>query len=83
MDILNSVHEGAGKPTQIMYKANLSWVGLQEHLLGLSQSGLVREVQYGNRKKYELTDRAIELMLSYQKMVQEMQGVLKAPAPKF
>lgn len=83
MDILHSIHDGAEKPTQIMYKANLSWVGLQEHLLGLSQSGLIREVQYGSRRKYELTDKAIALMLTYRNMVQEMEGVLRPPAPQF
>ncbi len=83
MDILRSIHEGAEKPTQIMYKANLSWVGLQEHLQGLLQSALIRDVQYGNRRKYELTDKAIALMMTYRSMVQEMEGALRAPAPKF
>ncbi len=37
MDILSCIKAGADKPTQIMYKANLSWTALKDHLSVLEQ----------------------------------------------
>jgi predicted transcriptional regulator len=69
MDILRVTSEGIDKPTQIMYKANLSWVALLGHLKSLIESGFLREVEYGNRKKYEITQRGSELLDNYQRVV--------------
>ena len=51
MDMLAAVREGAEKPTQIMYRANLSWVALQTHLTQLLERGLLRWAADGNRRR--------------------------------
>jgi len=72
MDILAVVKAGSEKPTQIMYKANLSWVALQMHLKQLLERGLLRWAPDGERKRYELTVRGAAVMYAYAKIVEEM-----------
>lgn len=69
MDILRVTTEGIDKPTQIMYKANLSWVALLGHLKSLIAGGFLREIEFGTRKRYEITQRGSELLESYQRVV--------------
>ena len=82
MDILRVTNEGIDKPTQIMYKANLSWVALLGHLKDLIAGGFLREVEYGTRKKYEITQRGSELLESYQRVVTSVRD-LPAAQVKF
>src|SRR5579863_4627740 len=42
MDIMRAIRRGAKKPTQIMYRANLSWATLNWHLDMLVEGTLVR-----------------------------------------
>ncbi len=72
MDILRVIVEGAEGPTQIMYKANLSWILLCEHLASLTQQGFIEERQVGNRKKYSLTSKGTEIVGSYLNLVREI-----------
>ena len=72
MDMLAAVKEGAEKPTQIMYKANLSWVALQTHLTQLLERGLLLWVADGNRRKYEITTKGASVMYSYVKILEEV-----------
>ena len=44
------------KPTQLMYKANLSWKMLSDLLSYLSERGLVRTSRVGARRTYSLTE---------------------------
>ncbi len=69
MDILRVTTEGSNKPTQIMYKANLSWVALLAHLQSLTALGFLREVEYASRRVYEITPRGLELLQSYRSVV--------------
>lgn len=69
MDILRVTTEGSNKPTQIMYKANLSWVALLEHLKSLTALGFLKEVEYSSRRVYEITPRGLELLQSYRSVV--------------
>jgi predicted transcriptional regulator len=71
MDMLAAVKVGADKPTQIMYRANLSWIALQTHLKLLLERGLLRWVADGNRKRYELTTKGANVMYSYIKILEE------------
>lgn len=72
MDMLKVVKEGAEKPTQIMYKANLSWVALQTHLTQMIERGLLKWVTEGTRKRYELTLKGSSVMYAYQKIREEV-----------
>lgn len=72
MDMLAAVKEGAEKPTQIMYKANLSWVALQTQLTQLLERGLLKWAAEGNRKRYEITIKGANVMYSYIKILEEI-----------
>ena len=68
MDILRVVGEGWRKPTQIMYKANLSWSALQEHFKSLVNAGLLREEKFAKRSEYDITPPGITLLNDYRKL---------------
>ncbi len=72
MDILRAIMEGAEGPTQIMYKANLSWILLCEHLSALNEQDFVSEKSLGNRKKYSLTGKGIEIVGAYLNLIREI-----------
>ncbi len=72
MDILRAIMEGAEGPTQIMYKANLSWILLCDHLTALGDQGFVGEKAVGNRKKYSLTGKGIEIVGAYLNLIREI-----------
>ncbi len=72
MDMLKVIKEGAEKPTQIMYKANLSWVALQTHLTQMIERGLLKWISEGTRKRYELTLKGSSVMYAYQKILEEV-----------
>jgi predicted transcriptional regulator len=72
VDILRVVMEGYGKPTQIMYKANLSWNVLQSQLRAFLEAGLLKVEEYGSRRRYEVTQEGAEMVHSYQKVVDEV-----------
>lgn len=83
MDILSCVKAGIEKPTQIMYKANLSWTALKDHLTALENGALIRTVEYGTRRKYELTEKALAVLMQYQKILDEVNTTTVKPAPTF
>lgn len=72
VDILRVVAQGSGKPTQIMYKANLSWNVLQAQLKSFVDAGMLEVKEYGSRRRYTITPRGEDLVLSYQKVVTEI-----------
>jgi predicted transcriptional regulator len=74
IDILRVVMEGYGKPTQIMYKANLSWNVLQAQLKSFVEAEMLSVEKYGTRRKYIITPRGEDMVRSYQKVVSEMLG---------
>ena len=73
VDILRAVEIGYGKPTQIMYRANLSWNVLQTQLRSFIESGLLEVQAYGSRRRYLITPKGSEMIDSYQKVVREIQ----------
>ena len=72
VDILRAVEGGYGKPTQIMYKANLSWNVLQTQLKSFLESGMLEVEAYGSRRRYLITSKGVEMVQSYQKVVKEI-----------
>jgi predicted transcriptional regulator len=68
MDILKVVAQGNAKPTQIMYKANLSWALLKAQLEEFQSRGLLAVRRYGSRKKYELTEKGSVMLEAYLKL---------------
>jgi len=76
MDILRVVGEGCRKPTQIMYKANLSWIALQEHFKSLLRGGLHHEMRFGKRVEYELTAPGLSLLQDYRKLTNSIKHTM-------
>jgi len=72
VDILRAVEGGYGKPTQIMYRANLSWNVLQAQLKSFLESGMLEVEEYGSRRRYLITAKGVEMVDSYQKVVKEI-----------
>ena len=57
VDILRILSRGETKPTRIMYKANLSWIPLQEVFKHLIDQNIIRELETSKRKEYVITDK--------------------------
>jgi predicted transcriptional regulator len=72
MDVLRVVSQGIDRPTQIMYKANLSWVALQDNLKSLVGKAFLREENLGSRRRYELTQSGFEILRTFQKVIETM-----------
>ncbi len=72
LDILRAVKQGSERPTQIMYKSNLSWSICQDLLGHLLERGLVEMIVRGERKQYELTPRGADVLRSYATVVEEV-----------
>lgn len=83
MDILSCIKGGCDKPTQVMYKANLSWTALKDHLAALESSKLIAGSSYGSRRRYELTDKAFEVLAAYEKILSDISAPFKKAAPSF
>ncbi len=69
LDVLETMESGINKPTNIMYKCNLSWVPMQEILNSMIEKNLVAEVEKGSKKTYEVTQRGRDLLGYLQNMV--------------
>ncbi|MDG7007202.1 MAG: hypothetical protein JRN06_03025 [Nitrososphaerota archaeon] len=79
MDILSSIRSGFDKPTQVMYKANLSWTALKDHLAALEGGSLIKGVEYGTRRRYELTEKAYLVLAAYEKILLDISAPLQKP----
>ncbi|MCS7119864.1 MAG: winged helix-turn-helix domain-containing protein [Nitrososphaerota archaeon] len=76
LDVLEVISSGVNKPTNIMYRCNLSWIPLKEILQSMVGRGLIREIRMGNKRIYEVTERGLDL-LKYFKNVEIMLAVSK------
>jgi len=72
LDVLEKISQGVSKPTNIMYKCNLSWRPLQEILNSLNNRGLIEEVKENNRKYYMVTRRGKETLFYLRKLIQTL-----------
>ena len=78
MDMLSTVKDGSERPTQIMYRANLSWRALQTHFKALVEGGMIKWVENGHRKRYEITDKGRAVLESYSKIKKEIDQALRS-----
>lgn len=72
MDILRAIMEGAEWPTDIMARANLSSKLLAHQITALAEMGFVGEKTVGNRKKYSLTGKGIQIVGAYLNVIREI-----------
>ncbi|MDG6940283.1 MAG: hypothetical protein JRN39_07780 [Nitrososphaerota archaeon] len=66
IDILRAVKEGARRPTQIMFRANLSWAALVRHLEGLVEGGYLHEMKRQGSREYEITKNGYNVLSAFQ-----------------
>jgi predicted transcriptional regulator len=64
LEVLKVIRAGYSKPTNIMYKSNLSWITLQEILGSLVEKGLVAVVEKNGRKLYVITAKGKSVLSS-------------------
>ena len=81
MDMLSAVKDGSERPTQIMYRANLSWLALQTHFKTLVEGGMLKWAESGNRKRYEITEKGRSVLISYHKIKDEIERALQGAFP--
>jgi predicted transcriptional regulator len=65
MGILRAILEGAKRPAQIMYKANLSWLVLTDQLSALDKEGFIGEKTRNSRTDYFLTEKGVGVIGDY------------------
>jgi len=55
-----------------MYKANLSWEPLQEHLRSLLEQNLIVREAVGARERYRITERGVSVLTYFGKVKDEL-----------
>ncbi len=78
--VLDAVRNGADKPTQVMYKSNLSWSICQKLLGHLAERGFVKVISDGPRRRYKLTPTGLEMLSSFTRVAEAM--VPATPLPR-
>jgi len=68
LDVLRVISRGVEKPTNIMYKSNLSWVTLREILMLLAEEGLIKCEVAGKRKRYKITKKGLDTLRYFRKI---------------
>jgi len=68
LDVLRTISRGVAKPTNIMYRSNLSWGTLMRILDLLTEEGLVEFEIIGKRKIYRITRKGLDTLEYYRKI---------------
>jgi predicted transcriptional regulator len=68
-DVLAIIDRGFSKPTQIMYKTNLSWSSLQEIFSTLINGNFISEEQKKKTKRYYITDKGKRAIYYHMKSI--------------
>ena len=71
IDILKAAAEGRQKPTHIMYRANLTWTRLKNHLEFLIAQNLLVEETTNGSTTYSLTTTGKEVIAYYKRIERE------------
>ena len=75
-DILRVIQEKNGKvkPTQILYKSNLSHQMMDEYLKELMKKQFVVETQSSSGKTYSLTQKGFDYLHKYKSIIEFMES---------
>ncbi|MEM3479151.1 MAG: winged helix-turn-helix domain-containing protein [Candidatus Bathyarchaeia archaeon] len=68
LEVLRAISKGVGKPTNIMYRCNLSWTNCKEILEFLTEQGLITVIENNNRRFYKLTENGRGLLENLNKI---------------
>lgn len=75
MDVLRALRDEERGPTQIMYKANLSWLVLRGLLNDFIAKEIVVEKKVGGRARYIITERGRNILDAYMMVINEMEAI--------
>jgi len=67
LEVLRVISRGVNKPTNIMYKCNLSWANSREILNSLLEQNLITVIENNNRRIYKITERGREILEYFDK----------------
>ena len=73
-EVLEVIGREVDKPTQIMYKTNLSWIVLKEMFETLITGGFIREENEKSSQRYYVTEKG-ENALNYHR--KSLEGLVK------
>jgi predicted transcriptional regulator len=73
IDILQAIAEGAGRPTHIMYRSNLSWAVMRNFIKILEEQGLVSSNVVEGRKNFVLTQKGIRVLETYSNVRKQLE----------
>ena len=79
-EIMSVIRNGGVRPTHIMYRANVSWKSMKEHLTVLEEHSLVVKAARGGRPYYKLTLKGNQLLDQYLAVKRELLDGKKALA---
>jgi predicted transcriptional regulator len=79
IDIMQAIAEGAGRPTHIMYRSNLSWSIMQTFIRTLEQQGLIVRNDIDGKKNYTLTEKGFRVLRTYLSVRQQLE--ISTPVP--
>jgi predicted transcriptional regulator len=86
LDVLEKINQGVSKPTNIMYRCNLSWRPLREILGSLMERGLITETERDNHKHYMITEKGKEILIYLETLIRmlhpEGEGVTSIPSER-
>jgi predicted transcriptional regulator len=74
IDILQAIAEGAGRPTHIMYRSNLSWAVMRNFIKILEEQDLVSSNVVEGRKNYVLTQKGIRVLDTYSNVRKQLEA---------
>lgn len=80
IDIMQAISEGAGRPTHIMYRSNLSWSVMQNFIHSMEIQGLVVTKDSEGRKSYVLTEKGQRVLQTYTSVRKQLDTL--APIPE-
>jgi len=72
IDILECISRGVESPTNIMYKANLSWLPLQTYLHSLLEQKLITLEVVGTRERYRITESGLSVLTYFNRVKVEL-----------
>jgi predicted transcriptional regulator len=74
IDILQAIAEGAGRPTHIMYRSNLSWAVMRNFIKILEEQGLVSSNVVEGRKNFVLTQKGTRVLETYSNVRKQLES---------
>ena len=70
LDVLEKINAGISRPTNIMYKCNLSWIPMKEILDSLIDKDLIKETENNDKRTYEITKKGQDILKYLESMLE-------------